>query len=76
MTSSWCTGPDNTYVGGQPTRSGQFHWHVAKAPRGLMVACPEKIAFHQGWINAEALQKHAQSLDKNGYGQYLVNLLK
>jgi glucose-1-phosphate thymidylyltransferase len=44
--------------------------------QGLMVACPEEIAFHQGWINAEALQRLTQPLAKNGYGQYLLNLLK
>jgi glucose-1-phosphate thymidylyltransferase len=44
--------------------------------QGLMVACPEEIAFHQGWINAEALQRLAQPLAKNGYGQYLLNLLQ
>ena len=44
--------------------------------QGLMVACPEEIAFHQKWIDAAALQKLAQPLDKNGYGQYLLNLLR
>lgn len=44
--------------------------------QGLMVACPEEIAFHQQWISAEGLQKLAQPLAKNGYGQYLLNLLK
>ena len=44
--------------------------------QGLMVACPEEIAFHQGWINAEALEKLAKPLAKNGYGQYLLSLLK
>ena len=44
--------------------------------QGLMVACPEEIAFHQQWISAESLQKLAQPLAKNGYGQYLLNLLK
>jgi glucose-1-phosphate thymidylyltransferase len=44
--------------------------------QGLMVACPEEIAFHHGWIDAAALQKLAQPLAKNGYGQYLLNLLK
>ncbi len=44
--------------------------------QGLMVACPEEIAFHQGWIDATALQKLAAPLAKNGYGQYLLNLLK
>jgi glucose-1-phosphate thymidylyltransferase len=44
--------------------------------QGLMVACPEEIAFHQGWITAEDLQRQAQPLAKNGYGQYLLGLLK
>lgn len=44
--------------------------------QGLQVACPEEIAFHQGWIDAAALQKLASPLAKNGYGQYLLNLLK
>jgi glucose-1-phosphate thymidylyltransferase len=44
--------------------------------QGLMVACPEEIAFHQKWIDAADLQKLAHPLAKNGYGQYLLNLLK
>jgi glucose-1-phosphate thymidylyltransferase len=44
--------------------------------QGLMVACPEEIAYHLGWISAEALQKLAHPLAKNGYGQYLLTLLK
>jgi len=44
--------------------------------QGLMVACPEEIAFMQRWIDAAALQKLATPLAKNGYGQYLLNLLK
>jgi glucose-1-phosphate thymidylyltransferase len=44
--------------------------------QGLMVACPEEIAFHQRWINADQLQALAKPLAKNGYGQYLLNLLK
>ncbi len=44
--------------------------------QGLMVACPEEIAFHQQWIDAAAVQKLATPLAKNGYGQYLLNLLK
>jgi glucose-1-phosphate thymidylyltransferase len=44
--------------------------------QGLMVACPEEIAFAQQWIDAEALQKLAKPLAKNAYGQYLFNLLK
>jgi glucose-1-phosphate thymidylyltransferase len=44
--------------------------------QGLMVACPEEIAYALGWISAEKLQALAQPLAKNGYGQYLLNLLK
>ena len=44
--------------------------------QGLMVACPEEIAFMQSWIDAAALQNLAAPLAKNGYGQYLLSLLK
>ena len=43
--------------------------------QGLMVACPEEIAFHEQWIDAAALERLATPLAKNGYGQYLLNLL-
>jgi glucose-1-phosphate thymidylyltransferase len=44
--------------------------------QGLQVACPEEIAFRQGWIDADKLQQLAKPLAKNGYGQYLLSLLK
>jgi len=44
--------------------------------QGLQVACPEEIAFRQGWINAEQLAALADPLRKNGYGQYLLSLLR
>jgi len=44
--------------------------------QGLMVACPEEIAFHLGWIDASRLQTLAAPLVKNAYGQYLLSLLK
>ena len=44
--------------------------------QGLKVACPEEIAFRQGWIDAARLKILAQSLAKNGYGQYLLKILK
>ena len=44
--------------------------------QGLQVACPEEIAFAQKWIDAAQIQKLAAPLAKNGYGQYLLRLLK
>jgi glucose-1-phosphate thymidylyltransferase len=43
--------------------------------QGLMVACPEEIAFSQGWIDAETLLRLASPLKKTHYGQYLMRLL-
>jgi glucose-1-phosphate thymidylyltransferase len=44
--------------------------------QGLKIACPEEIAWRQGWIDSAALEALAQPLSKNGYGQYLQRLLK
>ena len=43
--------------------------------QGLMVACPEEIAYRQGWISAEAVEQVAARLSKNSYGQYLTKIL-
>jgi glucose-1-phosphate thymidylyltransferase len=43
--------------------------------QGLMVACPEEIAFRQGWIDEAQLQELAQPLCKSGYGEYLLRLV-
>ncbi|WP_028770011.1 glucose-1-phosphate thymidylyltransferase RfbA [Silanimonas lenta] len=43
--------------------------------QGLRVACPEEIAYTQGWIDAAQLEALARPLAKNGYGQYLLSLL-
>jgi glucose-1-phosphate thymidylyltransferase len=55
--------------------AGQFISTIEKR-QGLKVACPEEIAFRNGWIDAEGLQALAQPLVKSGYGQYLLSLLR
>ena len=44
--------------------------------QGLKIACPEEIALRQGWIDAAQLEQLALPLAKNGYGQYLLQVLK
>ena len=44
--------------------------------QGLKIACPEEIAFCKQWISAEELQKLAEPMLKNGYGQYLRQVLR
>ena len=43
--------------------------------QGLKIACLEEIAYQQGWISEQELWVQAQSLEKTGYGQYLMNLI-
>jgi len=43
--------------------------------QGLVIACPEEIAYRQHWINEEQLSRLAQPLAKSGYGKYLQYLL-
>ena len=44
--------------------------------QGLMVACPEEIAYHAGWIDQAQIARLAEPLKKNGYGQYLLQLIR
>jgi glucose-1-phosphate thymidylyltransferase len=54
--------------------AGQFIQTIEKR-QGLKVACPEEIAWRQGWVDSAALERLAQPLIKSGYGQYLMGLL-
>ncbi len=48
---------------------------VIEVRQGLKISCPEEIAYQKKYISAEQLEKLAQPLLKNGYGQYLINIL-
>ena len=54
--------------------ASQFIQTIEKR-QGLKIACPEEIAYRMGYITAEQLVELAASLNKNGYGQYLLNVL-
>jgi len=44
--------------------------------QGLKVACPEEIAWRQGWIDAAQVERLAEPLRKNAYGRYLLEVLR
>ena len=44
--------------------------------QGLMIACPEEIAYRMSYISAEQVLRLAQPLQKSSYGQYLVNMVR
>jgi len=54
--------------------AGQFIATIENR-QGLKVACPEEIAYRNGWIEAKDLEKIAHAMIKNSYGQYLMKLL-
>ncbi|HRC36735.1 MAG TPA: glucose-1-phosphate thymidylyltransferase RfbA [Rubrivivax sp.] len=55
--------------------AGQFIATIEKR-QGLKVACPEEIAYRAGWIDAAQLEALAAPMLKNGYGQYLMQVLR
>ena len=55
--------------------AGQFIETIEKR-QGLKVACLEEIALYMGYITKEQVKKLAEPLQKNNYGQYLLNLVK
>ncbi len=48
---------------------------AVESRQGLMISCPEEIAFRMGWIDAAAVRKVAEPMAKNEYGQYLLRLV-
>ena len=55
--------------------AGQFIATIERR-QGLKVACPEEIAYRSGWIDSGALEQLAAPMLKNGYGQYLMQVLR
>ena len=55
--------------------AGQFIGALEKR-QGLKVACPEEVAWRQGWIDAAQLARLAAPFRGNGYGRYLTRLLE
>ena len=55
--------------------AGQFIESIEKR-KGLKVACLEEIAYRMEYINAEQVKKLAKPMKKNGYRQYLLNMVK
>jgi len=49
---------------------------VIEKRTGLKIGCPEEIAYREGFITKEQMQKIAEPLVKSGYGKYLINILK
>lgn len=49
---------------------------VIESRQGLKIACLEEIAYKRKWINSSRLKEIAEPMKKNGYGQYLLNLIK
>lgn len=50
--------------------------HTIEKRQGLKIACLEEIAYRKGWLNKEQVLTQAKRLEKNSYGQYLLQLLE
>ena len=43
--------------------------------KGKIICCPEQIGYDRGWVDCDSLQKSADMMKKNSYGQYLYKVL-
>ena len=50
--------------------------HTIESRQGLKIACLEEIAWHQGWIDADTVEKAAETMGQSGYALYLREILK
>jgi glucose-1-phosphate thymidylyltransferase len=50
--------------------------HILERRQGLRIACPQEIAFAQGFIDAEQLLRLAEPMKATGYGQYLIRQVR
>jgi glucose-1-phosphate thymidylyltransferase len=48
--------------------------HTVVSRQGMQIACPEEIAFRNGWIDKQRLLVEAEALNKTSYGEYLARL--
>jgi len=65
----------DTGTHGSLLEAGQFVRAIAER-QNLQIACPEEIAFAQGWIDEEQILRMASALTKTDYGRYLLNLVQ
>ena len=56
-------------------QAGQFV-QTLQARQGLSIACPEEVAWRNGWIDDSKLAEIGRTLEKNSYGQYLLRILE
>jgi glucose-1-phosphate thymidylyltransferase len=49
--------------------------HAIQVRQGILIACPEEIAWHSGWIGADQVARQAAIMKKSDYGQYLMDLI-
>lgn len=55
--------------------AGSFVETIEKR-QGYKIACPEEIAYHNGWLSTKEMRRQGQALSKNGYGRYLIDLIE